>query len=99
MIYINITLNDGTKINYNSFDEIVNYDKIIELYCSNNGLTVLSNIVSLMTNLKSLICSNNKLTELPDFICHLTNLKYIYCYYNKLTELPNNGGRGLIIES
>jgi Leucine-rich repeat (LRR) protein len=48
---IKITLIDGTKMEYNTFDEIVDYDKIIKLRCSSLKLTELPDIVSLMTNL------------------------------------------------
>ena len=49
---ITVTLNDGTKIEYNSFDEIVDYDKIIELDCSTNKLTLLPDLIGNLINLK-----------------------------------------------
>ncbi len=89
-----ITLNDGTKINYNTFDEIVDYCKhqIIKLDCIRNNLTELPDIISSMTNLQELYCNKNKLTELPDFICQLTNLTHLSCSYNELTFLPRSIG-------
>jgi internalin A len=89
---IAITLNDGTVINYNTFDEIVDYEKIIKLDCSNNELTELPNIINLMTNLRELYCYDNELTSLPPSIGSLTNLTWLSCFYNELTSLPDSIG-------
>jgi Leucine-rich repeat (LRR) protein len=89
---ISITLNDGTKITYNTFDEIVDYCKnqIIELNCSDNNLSSLSYTIGDYINLKILNCSYNELTTLPPSIGYLTNLTHLYCYGNNLTSLPDS---------
>jgi hypothetical protein len=70
---IKITLGDGTKIEYNNFDEIGNYceHRIIKFCCPNNGLTLLPDIIRLMTNLQELNCCHNRLTILPESIGYL----------------------------
>ena len=70
---IKITLDDGTIINYKTFDDIIDYCKhrIIKLNCSNNELTELPNIINLMTNLRELYCYENYLTSLPNSIGYL----------------------------
>ena len=87
-----VTLNDKTKLTYNSFDEIVNYCKhqIIELNCSNNKLIELPDLIGNLINLKELDCSHNKLILLPDSIGNLINLKYLDCSCNQLTSGPED---------
>jgi Leucine-rich repeat (LRR) protein len=89
---IRITLNDGTKINYNTFDEIVDYCKhrIIKLNCYENYLTSLPNSIGNLTNLTYLYCGNNNLTSLPDSIDNLTNLTLLNCDSNELITLPDS---------
>ena len=86
---IKVTLNDKTKITYNTFDEIIDYDKIIKLDCNYNQLTLLPDSIGNLTNLKELNCSENELTLLPESIGDLINLKVLYCNDNQLTKLPD----------
>jgi Leucine-rich repeat (LRR) protein len=87
---IHISYIDKTDIFLKTFDEIVNHDKIISLFCNFNKLTTLPNMISLMTNLEELHCTFNSLTKLPDYIFNLTKLKSLKCSYNRLTELPSD---------
>ena len=87
---------------YNSFEEIPNYDSVVFLYCENNGLTSLPELPNSLTYIS---CYNNQLTillELPNSLTilscgnnHLTSLpelpnslKELYCWNNELTSLP-----------
>jgi Leucine-rich repeat (LRR) protein len=85
-----ITLIDGTEMKYNTFNEISDYDKIIKLDCSCSNLTSLPDIVSLMTNLKSLNCFNNKLISLPPSIGNLINLNFLFLDNTNITSLPDS---------
>ena len=49
-----ITLNDKTKIEYNTFDRINNYNEIIKLNCSEHKLTTLLNKVNKLFSLYTL---------------------------------------------
>ena len=70
-------------ISYKSIDfDILRYDKIKYIYCSNNNLT---NLPILPNSLKYLRCCNNKLIYLSILP---TSLKYLRCYNNKLLNLP-----------
>ena len=89
---ITVVLDDNTEIIYNTFDEIVNYSKIIKLDCSCNQLTCLPESIGDLINLKELDFSYNKLTLLPESIENLINLKYLDCSNNKLTLLPESIG-------
>jgi len=81
VIFLN---NSGKKINnFNNIDVTL----IRELYCDNNKLTVLPDLL----NCEYLDCHNNKLTVLPD----LPNCKYLSCSNNKLTNLPDLKIQGL----
>ena len=72
-------------INFISFDEIKDYDSIIELNVEKCQLTKLPRLPN---SLKRLICSNNQLTKLTK-LPELPNLlQYIDCHNNKLTSLP-----------
>jgi internalin A len=89
---IKAILINKTKLTYNSFNEIVNYDKIIELNCSDNKLTFLPDLIGYLINLKVLNCSFNKLTFLPESIGNLINLKELDCCNNQLRSLPESIG-------
>ena len=90
MIYV--TLIDNTKITYNTFNEIVDYDKIIKLNCYYNQLTLLPESIGNLINLQYLHCSYNRLSSLPDSLENLINLKELYCTHNQLTLIPNSIG-------
>ena len=83
---IKVTYSDNTKIHYNSFDEIINNDNVIEINCSNNNLTSLPDNM-IFSNLTHFYCSNNKLTSLPPNMI-LPNLTYFNCSYNNLYYIP-----------
>jgi Leucine-rich repeat (LRR) protein len=67
---IDVLLNDGTKIKYNSFDEMDDYHKhqIVELDCNKNNLKMIPECICSMVNLKKLYCYDNQLTALPSLI-------------------------------
>ena len=83
---------DLIEINYDSFDEIINYCKhqIIMLDFSNHKLKELPDSINKFTNLKELICDNNNLKSLPESIGDLTNLELLECSKNYLIELPES---------
>ena len=88
MIYIQIELSDKNWVHYNTFEEVQqleNYNDIAVLYCVNNELTSLPDI--LPKSLVKLICSNNNLTSLPDTLPN--SLMDLDCSYNQLTSLPD----------
>ena len=68
---IDATLNDKTKITYNTFDEIIDHNKIIKLSCYYNNLMSLPESIGNLINLKELYCNNNQLTFLPESIGNL----------------------------
>ena len=102
MIYV--TLKDNTELTYNTFEEILDYDKIIKLNCGHNFLARLPPLIGNLINLEELICSKNRLIELPnkvnrlsgcklwrpESIGNLINLKVLCCYSNQLTSLPDS---------
>jgi Leucine-rich repeat (LRR) protein len=70
---------------YETFDEIVNYENIMSLNCYKNDLTELP---KLPDRLKYLYCPRNELIKLPD---HLPDsLKELDCSRNNIKELPNH---------
>ncbi len=69
-------------IEFNLFNKIYNYDNVVYLDCSCNGLTSLP---TLSKSLKILICDFNLLTSLPILPNSLVKL---YCNHNDLTSLP-----------
>ena len=88
MIYIQIGLSDKNWVHYNTFKEVQqleNYNDIAVLYCVNNELTSLPDI--LPKSLVKLICSNNNLTSLPDILPK--SLVKLICSNNNLTSLPD----------
>ena len=74
-------------LEFNSFEEIPNYDKIVYIVCSDNQL---SSLPKLPNSLKELYCEDNQLTSLQELP---NSLQTLYCGDNQLTsllELPNS---------
>ena len=69
----NVTLDNETTIEYNSFNEIDTYDNIIGLHYYSIGLKHLPEQIGNLTNLKFIRCQNNQLVSLPESISKLTN--------------------------
>lgn len=76
------TLELTEKEEFNSFEEIPNYDDVILMSCDDNKLTQLP---PLPKSLKKLYCRWNLLTSLPELPKSLT---IIFCNQNQLTSLP-----------
>ncbi len=85
-MFINIKYNlEQKSIEFNSFEEITNYDTVVYINCPFSGLTSLP---KLPNSLQKLLCSNNKLTSLPELP---NSLKEIYCENNKfIKKLEHN---------
>ncbi len=64
------------SIQYNSFENIDNYDNVVYIDCSGNKLTSLP---KLPISLQKLYCGNNKLTSLPELP---NSLQELYCRNN-----------------
>ena len=63
----------------------MNLPNLLELYCSNNKLTSLTDNMNL-PNLRRFNCSDNKLTSLPLCILNFKNL-LVFTYNNNEIEL------------
>lgn len=74
---------NGVRREFYHLSELVNYDDIRELNCSNNELTALPS--ELPRLLQILNCSNNKLTALPKLP---STLRELNCSNNEIIELP-----------
>ena len=82
---ITVVYSDNTREQFEDLTEIVNYEDIIKLYCSNNQITSLS--LNMMINLEYLDCSNNQITNLDNLPY---NLKKLDCYNNPIYHLIKN---------
>ena len=71
---ITVTLVNGTKIEYNTFEEIVDHEQVVALDCRNNNLTVLPDSIGNFINLKHLNCQKNELTRLLNKVNKLFSL-------------------------
>ncbi len=71
-------------IEYNSFEEIDNYDKIDSIHCCYN-YNKLTSLLKLPNSLKELYCQCNQISELPKLPNSLEDLN---CSNNKLKSLP-----------
>ena len=86
-IYVKYNLEEWNYVKYNSFEEIKNYEQVVDINFSNNLLNLLP---KLPNSLIELYCFNNQLTSLPELP---KSIMYIFCSNNQLTllpELPNS---------
>ena len=67
---------------YAQFLENEDYQKVIILDISRNGLNTLPINIEKLTNLQELNCSYNKLTEISSTIGKLINLEVFDCSHN-----------------
>jgi len=99
---IHVTYTTGNKREFNSIEEIIDYECVIELHCNGNKLKTLP---KLPNTLHLLRCDYNYLTTLPELSltlevldCYDNNLitlpklpptlQVLYCPFNQLTNLP-----------
>ena len=75
-------LEDANDINFDSFDKIIDYDKVVYIFCSDCNLTELPKLPNSLLEFRSCY---NKLTKLPELP---NSLQELYCYNNQLTSLP-----------
>ena len=73
---------DKDTINFESFDKIIDYDKVVCISCCYNQLNKLP---KLPKKLQNLYCGYNRLISLPELPI---KLRYLYCSSNELTSLP-----------
>ncbi len=78
-IYIKYVLGEKT-IEYNSFENIRDYDNVVYINCHNNKLTSLP---KLPDSLQSLNCYINQLISLPELP---NSLKQLYCWINNFIK-------------
>jgi len=79
--------NDDEEYNFNSFEKITNYDKVVYINYYGKKLSVLP---KLPNSLETLYCYDNQLSLLPELP---NSLKILYCNNNQLSvlsELPNS---------
>jgi Leucine-rich repeat (LRR) protein len=81
-IFIKYNLDEKNSIIFDSFNQIIDYDKVVYIDCLWNGLTLLP---ELPKSLKKFGCYSNQLTSLPELP---KSLQYLHCIENKLTSLP-----------
>jgi Leucine-rich repeat (LRR) protein len=82
-IYVKYNLEEWNYyVKYNSFEEIKNYEQVVDINCSNNLLNLLP---KLPNSLKEFYCYNNQLTSLPKLP---NSLQILHCSNNSLTSLP-----------
>jgi len=74
--------NNNGEYCYDSFKKIKKYDKVVNIDCSNNQLSVLP---KLPNSLQKLYCYYNQLSVLPKLP---NSLQTLCCYYNQLNVLP-----------
>lgn len=74
---------DNQEKSFDTFNEIDNYDNIIELKACFQDISDFPDVLPI--KLEYLLCSNNNISKLPLLP---KTLKYIDCSYNKLTLLP-----------
>jgi hypothetical protein len=82
---------DGIKKEFNSLDDIIDYNEVKILNCNRNKLITLPKLPKCLIELH---CNDNKLTNLPKLPNNITELD---CRWNKLIELPElpNSLKGL----
>ena len=67
LIYIKYNLVDeDTSIKYDSFDTIINYDKVVCIKLCRKGQNELTSSQKLPNSLQQFICSVNNISKLPE---------------------------------
>jgi Leucine-rich repeat (LRR) protein len=79
-IYIKYNIHDQKLIQFNSFDKIIDYNKVVYINC---GFNQLSKLPELPNSLQILDCYCNNLSELPELP---NSLQTLYCGNNKLIK-------------
>ena len=88
MQIIKVTYTNEDIIDYDSFDNISDFNLVSKINCASNKLTSLPDNMN-FPNLHMFDCADNELTSLPDNM-NFPNLQYFCCSNNKLTSLPDN---------
>ena len=88
MQIIKVTYTNEDIIDYDSFDNISDFNLVSKINCASNKLTSLPDNMN-FPNLHMFDYADNELTSLPDNM-NFPNLQYFCCSNNKLTLLPEN---------
>jgi len=67
---------------FNSFEQILNYDEVVHINCYGSQLSILP---KLPNSLRMLSCYYNQLSVLPELP---NSLQYLWCFNNKISVLP-----------
>lgn len=87
--YVCVWYNDTNGVyHFNSIDEIVDSENVININCEYSGLSTLPENMN-FPQLEKFICSNNQITTLPK-IMNFPKLKYFGCSVTQITTLPEN---------
>ena len=81
-ISIKYNLDEQVSIKFDSFNKIIDYNKVVYIYCWGN---ILTSLPQLPESLQILCCKNNQLSSLPELP---NSLKELYCWRNNLNSLP-----------
>lgn len=77
------------KKNRSLINSLGMFENLVGLDFSGQGVEVLPQAISKLTNLEIVIAHNNSIKEIPDWFCQLKNLREVYFENNKLKSFPD----------